>query len=83
MPVGYAGFGSTFVVYGGGFGPGANPPVVGTPISGSAQGSAEGFFTRTYDFSIDVVPTPKPSTLLLVLAGCGVICVGVRSRRRR
>src|SRR5262249_20993933 len=50
-----AGGGSTFVVYGGGFGPGANPPAVGTPISGSA----EGFFSRTYDFSIRVAAAPE------------------------
>src|SRR5579884_1785340 len=38
MPVGYENSGNTFVVYGGDTGPGASPPVVGTPVSGSAEG---------------------------------------------
>ncbi|GEM_PF-3277532 len=82
MPVGYVGPGSSFVVYGGGFGPGANPPVVGTKISGSA----EGFFSRNYDFSIEselVAAVPAPSSLLLALAGIGGLCGSGWFRRRR
>lgn len=57
MPVGYQnGVGDVFVVYGGGFGPGANPPRIGTPISGSASGP----FQRTYDFSISLVSANSP-----------------------
>jgi hypothetical protein len=75
MPVGYQGGGSSFVVYGGGFGPGANSPVVGDPISGEAGGSAEGFFSRNYNFSIEVDPTavPEPSSFILALAGLGLL----------
>src|SRR5262249_47815531 len=80
MPVGFDNnVGSVFVVYGGGVGSGANPPVIGTPVSGSA----EGFFSRMYDFSIQVDPAaavPEPSSLLLALAGAGLL--GWRRLRR-
>jgi hypothetical protein len=69
MPVGYENnVGSTFVVYGGGSGPRANPPAVGVQVSGSADGFGEGVFQRTYDVSIEadpVAPAPEPSSLLL------------------
>jgi hypothetical protein len=86
MPVGYEnGVGNTFVVFGGGDGPGANPPVVGVPVSGSAGGFGEGVFQRTYDFSIEADPVaaaPEPSSLLLGLTGfCGL--VGWRLLRRK
>jgi hypothetical protein len=70
MPIGYENFvGNDFVVYGGGTGAGANPPQVGTQISGTGQG----FFSRIYDFSIQVDSVPEPSTLLLAFAGGGLL----------
>jgi hypothetical protein len=74
MPVGYQNnTGNVFVVYGGGFGPGANTPEVGTAISGSAEGN----FNRIYDFSIEVnesgAVAPAPPSLVLALTGVGLL----------
>jgi hypothetical protein len=80
MPVGYADGGNSFVVYGGGFGPGANAPVVGTAISGSA----EGFFSRTYDFSIeieDAAVVAEPASAIVALVG--VVVIAFRQTRRQ
>jgi hypothetical protein len=86
MPVGYDNSGNTFVVFGGGDGPGANPPIVGVPVSGSADGFGEGVFQRTYDFSIEADPVaaaPEPSSLLLGLTGfCGLVGWGWLRRGR-
>jgi hypothetical protein len=75
MPVGFQNnVGNSFVIFGGGSGPGANPPIVGTPISGSGQG----FFARTYNFAIEVnqLPTaPEPSSIVLA-AGLGAGLLG-------
>jgi hypothetical protein len=82
MPLGYVGPGNAFVVYGGGFGPGANPPVIGTPISGSA----EGFFSRIYDFDIQVEPAPaavpEPSSLFMALTAVGLLSWSWLRRKR-
>lgn len=69
MPIGFDNnIGNVFVVYGGGTGPGANTPAIGTQINGTGQG----FFNRKYDFSISVEeanPVPGPSSLLSAITG--------------
>jgi len=77
MPLGYTSGGNAFVVYGGGLGPGAKPPELGTVINGSA----EGFFDRRYNFSVEVNAVPEPSGLTVGLLGLSGLIQRYRFRR--